>query len=221
MEWEPLWLSFQVAAVATAISAVIGVAIAAALTAYRFPGRDIVDAVITLPLVLPPTVLGYYLLIALGRRSFLGQAWEGLTGSSLTFTVTGLYVATTVGALPLVIRGARAALEGVDRTLPQAARTLGASRLRAFFTVTLPIASPGIFAGMMLAFAKALGDYGTVLMVAGDIPGETRTASMAVMNLWFGRRGGEAAGMVAVLTAIALVVLYSVNKLTRRGHDAA
>jgi molybdate transport system permease protein len=156
----------------------------------------------------------------LGRRSAIGQWWESATGSSIAFTVTGLYVASTIGAMPLVIRGARAALEGVDRTLPAAARTLGANKWRAYFTVTLPLAGPGIFAGMMLAFAKALGDYGAVLMLAGDIEGETRTASMAIMNLWFGRKGSEAAGMVAVLTAIALVTLYSVNKLVRSRQHA-
>lgn len=219
MDWEPLWLSFQVAAVATLIATVLGIAIATALTVYRFPGRDLLDALITLPLVLPPTVLGYYLLVSLGRKSFLGGLWEDMTGSSITFTVTGLYIAATIGAIPLVVRAARAALEGVDETLPRAARTLGANKLRAFFTVTLPLAGPGIFAGMMLAFAKALGDYGAVLMVAGDIPGETQTASMAIMDLWFGRKGSEAAGMVAVLTAIALVTLYGVNKIVRRGRD--
>ena len=110
----------------------------------------------------------------------------------------------------------RTALEGVDPTVPRAARTLGARRPRAFFTVTLPLAAPGIFAGMMLAFAKALGDYGAVLMLAGDIKGETQTASMAIMDLWFGRKGGEAAGMVAVLTAIGLTIRYTVNKISRR-----
>ncbi len=219
MEWEPLWLSFQVAAVATLVATVLGIAIATALTAYRFPGRDILDALITLPLVLPPTVLGYYLLVSLGRKSFLGGLWEDMTGSSITFTVTGLYVASTIGAMPLVVRAARTALEGVDETLPRAARTLGANKFRTFFTVTLPLAGPGIFAGMMLAFAKALGDYGAVLMVAGDIPGETQTASMAIMDLWFGRKGSEAAGMVAVLTAIALATLYGVNKIVRRRRD--
>ena len=220
MEWEPLWLSFQVAAVATVLATILGIGIATALASFEFPGRDLVDALATLPLVLPPTVLGYYLLVALGRRSYLGGLWEDATGSSIAFTVTGLYVASTVGALPLVIRGARTAIEGVDATLPNAARTLGASRLRAFFTVTLPIAAPGIFAGMMLAFAKALGDYGAVLMLAGDIKGETQTASMAIMDLWFGRKGGEAAGMVAVLTAIALATLYTVNKISRRRRNA-
>jgi len=216
MEWEPLWLSLQVAAIATLLATVIGIAVASVLASFKFPGRDFVDAIATLPLVLPPTVLGYYLLVALGRRSFIGGLWENMTGSSIAFTVTGLYVASTAGAIPLVVRGARTAIEGVDPTLPQAARTLGASRLRAFFTVTLPLAGPGIFAGMMLAFAKALGDYGAVLMLAGDIKGETQTASMAIMDLWFGRKGGEAAGMVAVLTAFALFILYTVNKINGR-----
>jgi len=216
MQWEPLWLSFQVAAVATLIAVVAGVAIATALARWTFPGRELVDALVTLPIVLPPTVLGYYLLVSLGRHSPLGQAWEQLTGAPIAFTVTGLYVASTVGALPLVIRGARTALEGVDPTLPAAARTLGASRWRAYLTVTLPLAAPGILAGAMLAFAKALGDYGAVLMLAGDIKGRTQTASMAIMDLWFSRDSAAAAGMVAVLTAIALAALVGVNLLSRR-----
>lgn len=214
MQWGPLWLSFQAATVATAISLVLGVALATALVRWRFPGRELVDALVTLPIVLPPTVLGYYLLVALGRKSYLGQLWESVTGSSIAFTMTGVYVASTVGALPLVVRGARAALEGVDQTLPQAARTLGASRWRAYVTVTLPLAAPGILAGTMLAFAKALGDYGAVLMVAGGLK-DTETASIAIMNLWHGRHADEAAGMVAVLTAIAIATLYAVNKLSR------
>ncbi len=215
MEWSPLLLSFQVAAIATAISAVLGVALAA-LLARRFPGRDLLDVLITAPMVLPPTVLGYYVLVAVGRRSGIGEAFESFTGSPIVFTRTGVVLAATIGALPLVVKSARAAIEGVDATLIAAARTLGARPLRAFFSVTLPLAAPGIIAGCMLGFARALGDFGVTLMVAGNLPGETQTASLAIYDAIQANRATAAAGMIAVLSAFAIGVLYLVNKLTRR-----
>ena len=220
VDWQPLWLSFRVAALATLLSLLIGVVIAALLASYEFRGRELVDAVLTAPLVLPPTVLGYYLLVTLGRRSWLGETIEDVTGSPLVFTVGGAVVAATVGGLPLVIKSARAALEAVDPTLSQAARTLGAGPLRTFFVIRLPLAAPGVIAGAMLGFAKALGDFGATLMVAGDIPGETQTAALYIYDAIQANRGNQAAGMVAVLSAVAVLALYAVNKLTRRhGHE--
>lgn len=218
MEWAPLLLSLQVAVAATLICAVAGVGLGT-LLARRFPGRDIVDVLVTAPMVMPPTVLGYYVLVAIGRRSAIGMAFEALTGSSIVFTKTGAVVAATVGALPLVVKSARAALEGVDPTLVQAARTLGASPTRAFFTVHLPLAAGGIVAGLMLAFARSLGDFGVTLMVAGDIPGETQTAALAIYDAIQASRDAEAAGMIATLTAVAVVTLYGVNKLTGSRHE--
>lgn len=219
MEWYPLKLSFQVATLSTAISLVIGVGTATLLARCRFIGRELLDALVTAPLVLPPTVLGYYVLVALGRRSAVGKLYEDLTGSTIVFTVTGAVVAATIGALPLVVKSARAALDGVDETLVHAARTLGASPMRAFFTVTLPLATPGIVAGLMLAFAKSLGDFGVTLMVAGDIPGETQTASLFIYDAIQANRESDAAGMIAVLSAVAITALYAVNRLTR-GNNA-
>jgi molybdate transport system permease protein len=137
-----------------------------------------------------------------------------LTGSSLVFTRTGAVLAASIGALPLVTKSARAALEGVDRQLLQAARTLGAAPARAFLTVQLPLALGGIVAGVMLAFARSLGDFGVTLMVAGDIPGETQTASLAIYDAIQANRQGDAVGMIAVLSAVAIAVLYSANKLS-------
>lgn len=219
MEWYPLKLSFQVACVSTFLALVLGVALATLLATRRFWGRELLDALVTAPLVLPPTVLGYYVLVALGRRSYIGKLYEELTGSTIVFTVTGAVVAATIGALPLVIKSARAALEGVDKTLPLAARTLGASPLRAYVTVVLPLAAPGIVAGMMLAFAKSLGDFGVTLMVAGDIPGETQTASLFIYDAIQANREAEAGGMIAVLSAVAIAALYTVNRLTARKDD--
>lgn len=218
MEWDPLLLSFKIATISTIAATIVGVALATLLT-KRFPGRDILDVLLTTPMVLPPTVLGYYVLVVLGRRSTIGQAYEDLTGSSIVFTQKGAVIAAAIGALPLIVKAARAALEGVDPTLLRAARTLGASKTRAYFTVALPLAAPGVLAGVMLGFARALGDFGVTLMVAGDIPGETQTASLAIYDAIQGNRQSDAAGMIAVLSAFAIVTLYLVNKLTRKPHE--
>jgi molybdate transport system permease protein len=219
VSWDPLLLSFQVAAVATAVATIVGVALATLLASRRFPGRDLVDVLVTTPMILPPTVLGYYVLVVLGRRSAIGQTFEDLTGSSIVFTRTGAIVAASIGSLPLIVKGARAALQGVDPMLLRAAYTLGAGRLRAYFAVHLPLAAPGILAGVMLGFARALGDFGVTLMVAGDIPGETQTASLAIYDAIQANRQGEAAGLIAVLSGFAIVTLYAVNKLTRNPHE--
>ncbi len=219
-DWQPLTLSFEVALVATLLATTLGVAIGLLLTHGRMIGRDLVDAVTSAPMVMPPTVLGYYVLVALGRNSAIGRAWEALFGSSIVFTRTGAVVAATLGSLPLVIKSARAALEGVDPTLLKAARTLGAGPVRAFFTVHLPLAARGLVAGVMLAFARSLGDFGVTLMVAGDIPGETQTAALAIYDMIQSNEERAAAGMVAVLTSITIVALYVVNKLTAVKRDA-
>ncbi|OJY21100.1 MAG: molybdenum ABC transporter permease subunit [Myxococcales bacterium 68-20] len=220
MELDPLFLSFEIAAAATIIAALVGVAVAAILANFRFPGRDLVDVLFTAPIVMPPTVLGYYVLVLLGRRSFLGHAFESLTGTSIVFTKVGAVVAAVIGALPLVVKSVRTALEETDPTLVQAARTLGATPLRAFFTIQLPLAYRGIAAALMLAFARALGDFGVTLMVAGDIPGQTQTASLAIYDAIQAHRERDAAVMIAVLTGVVIVLLYIVGKLTARERSS-
>jgi molybdate transport system permease protein len=216
LDLEPLALSFRVAAAATVVAGVLGIALAGVLFTLRFPGRDLVDVLVTAPMVLPPTVLGYYLLVALGRDSTLGAAYETLTGSPIVFTKAGAVVAATVGALPFVVNASRAGMESVDDRLVAAARTLGAGRLRAFVTIVLPLARSGIVAGLMLGFARALGDFGTTLMVAGNIPGSTQTGALAIYDAVQAGRDADAARMVVLLTALAVTVLYAANKLTRR-----
>ena len=220
MTWAPLVLSFEVAATATLLAGAAGVVLGGILARLRFPGRDLLDVLITAPMVLPPTVLGYYLLVALGRHSPIGRAFEALTGSSIVFTRTGAVVAATIGALPLVVKSARAAMEEVDPQLVDAARTLGATRLRVFLTIVLPLSASGVLAGLSLGFARALGDFGVTLMVADNIPDLTRTASLAIYDAVQAGRDAEAAGMAAVMTAAAIVVLYGANKLSRRRRDA-
>jgi molybdate transport system permease protein len=220
LELGPLALSLEIATLATLIAAIVGIGLATLLANVSFRGRDLVDVVVTAPIVLPPTVLGYYLLVAVGRRSVIGHAFEAVFGSSIVFTRTGAVLAATVGALPLVVKSGRAALEGVDATLIRAARTLGASPSRAFFTVQVPLAARGIVAALMLAFARSLGDFGITLMVAGDIPGETQTASLAIYDAIQEHRDGAALGMVLALTATAIAILYTVNKLSTGTHHA-
>ena len=216
MELGPLILSFEVAAIATVLAALIGVTVAAILANFRFPGRDVVDVIFTAPIVMPPTVLGYYVLITLGRRSLLGHAFESLTGSSIVFTKAGAVVAAVIGAMPVVVKSVRTALEETDPTLMLAARTLGATPLRAFFTIQLPLAYRGIVAALMLAFARSLGDFGVTLMVAGDIPGETQTAALAIYDAIQAHRERDAMVMIVVLTALVMLLLYVVGKLTAR-----
>lgn len=216
MEWAPLLLSLQVTLIATALAAVIGIGIAALLAYRRFPGRELVDVLITAPMVLPPTVLGYYVLVALGRRSAIGQAYEAMFDTTIVFTKAGAVTAALICALPFVVKSARAGFENVDATLVAAARTLGAGPLRAFFTVQLPLAAGGIVAGLVLGFARALGDFGVTLMVAGNIPGETQTASLAIYDAIQANRDDDALGMIAVMTAVTIAALYIVNKATQR-----
>lgn len=218
MDLRPLFLSFETAVLATILAGVLGVAVAMLLANFRFPGRDVIDVVFTAPLVMPPTVLGYYLLVLLGVHSSLGSAFQAITGTSIVFTKTGVVLAAVVGALPLVVKTARTALEEIDPTLILAARTLGATRLRALVTVQLPLAARGIIAALMLAFARSLGDFGVTLMIAGNIPGKTQTASLAIYDAIQAQRESDALVMVIVLTSIVGVMLYVVNKLTARRH---
>ncbi|MES1173754.1 MAG: molybdate ABC transporter permease subunit [Myxococcales bacterium] len=216
---EPLLLSFEVAALATVFATTLGVALGGLLAMPRLWGREWIDAAVTAPMVLPPTVLGYYLLVLLGRESALGHAFEALTGSSIVFTRTGAVIAATIGALPLISKAARAALESVDVRLVGAARTLGASPLRAFFSISLPLARRGIVSGILLGFARALGDFGVTLMVAGNIPGQTRTASLAIYDAVLAGRDDDATHLALVMTGCAVAVLVGASYLTRHRRD--
>jgi molybdate transport system permease protein len=216
MSFAPLLLSFEVAAIATVIAGVLGIALAGLMARARFVGRDLLEAVLTAPLVLPPTVLGYYLLLLAGRQSALGRAFEAVTGTSLVFTKTAAILAGALAAFPFVVKTARAAMEDVDPRLTAAAATLGAPPLRVFLTVVLPLSRSGALAGLTLGFARALGDFGVTLMIAGNIPGVTQTGALAIYDAVQANRDAEAAGMVAVMTGAAILALYFGTKLTRR-----
>lgn len=212
----PLVLSFEVSLLATALAGALGIGLAGLLWRGRFPGRELVDALVTAPLVLPPTVLGYFLLVVLGRQSAAGRAFEALTGSSLVFTRTGAVVAATIAALPFVVRSARAAFDDVDERLLGAARTLGASPARLFVTIVLPLAKGGVVSGLTLGFARSLGDFGVTLMVAGNLPGLTQTASLAIYDAVQAGRDSEAAGLALVLTLLSMAALLAVGRLVRK-----
>jgi molybdate transport system permease protein len=219
MSWDPLILSFRVALIATLLAGVTGVALAGLTARSRFFGSDLLDALVTVPMVLPPTVLGYYLLMTIGRNSPVGRAYESITGSSLVFTETAAVLAASVAAFPFVVKAARAAFEDVDRRLLGAAATLGASPMRVFMTIVLPLGRNGVLAGLTLGFARALGDFGVTLMVAGNIPGLTQTGALAIYDAVQANREAEAAGMAAVMSALAIAALYLGTKLVRsRAH---
>ena len=216
VNWFPLWLSLRVAAVATLISLGLGLWIAYLLANRRFRGKELLDALVTLPLVLPPTVLGYYLLVVLGRSSPLGHVYEWAFGGPLVFTWQAAVVASTLHAIPLLVKSARAAFETVDRSYEKAARNLGASDWRVFWRVTLPLSRRAVIAATVLAFARALGDFGATLMIAGDIPGRTQTAAIAIYDAVEGGDTIVARVLVLVLSVMAMAIVYAANRLQQR-----
>ena len=209
--WIPLALSLQVAAWSTAINLVLGIAAGLLLARTRFPGRELLDALLTLPMVLPPTVLGYYMLVLIGKHGWLGAWLHEAFGLQLIFTLPGAVIAASIVAFPLVLKSARAAFEGVDPVLEQAARVLGLAPWAVFLRVTLPMAWRGILAGLLLAFARAMGEFGATLMVAGSIPGRTQTLSVAIYEAVQAGQDDVANLLVLVtsLTCVAVLLLAS------------
>ncbi len=211
--WTALALSLKVAGGATLITLVAGVGMGYVLARLRFPGREVLDTVLTLPMVMPPTVLGYYLLVLMGRRSAFGGWLHDTFGMHLIFTWQGAVIAAAIVTFPLVFKPARAAFEGVDSQLEQAARVLGIAELAVFFRVTLPLAWRGILAGVLLAFARALGEFGATLMVAGSIPGKTQTLSVAVYEAVQAGQDDVANMLVLVTSALCITLLLTAGRL--------
>ncbi len=214
IDWFPLWLSLRVALLATAIAAAAGLGIAWLLANRRFRGREALDAAISLPLVLPPTVLGYYLLVLAGRASPVGKLYESVFGQPLVFTWQAAVVAALFHSAPLLIKSARAAFESVDHTLERAARNLGASEWRVFLRVTLPLAQRSILAATALAFARSLGDFGVTIMIAGNIPGRTQTMAVAIYDAVEAGNGALARTLVVIMSATALAILWLANRIS-------
>jgi len=211
-----IWLSIKVSIVATTLNAVIGIPLAYLLARRRFWGRGAVDVLVTLPLVLPPTVTGYYLIVLLGRRGVLGAPLYEATGWSVAFTWYAAVFAATVMALPLLVRTARAAIGSVDQNLERAAFTLGRPEWRTALEVTLPLARNGILAGLVLAFARALGEFGATIMLAGNIPGKTQTLPLSIYTAVQTGEAGQAMALVAVLTLLSCAVVVASARLGAR-----
>ncbi|MBD8634585.1 molybdate ABC transporter permease subunit [Stenotrophomonas sp. CFBP 13725] len=213
LDWSALGLSLKVAGWATAINLFLGVGLGWLLARRRFFGRELLDTVLTLPMVLPPTVLGYYLLVLIGRNGPLGGWLQSSFGINLVFTWQAAVIAAAVAALPLVFKPARAAFEGVDGQLEQAARTLGASEAAVFFRITLPLAWRGILAGLLLAFARAMGEFGATIMIAGSIPGRTQTLSISIYEAVQAGQDGRANALVLLTSVVCIVVLLLAARL--------
>ena len=214
----PFWLSIRVAAAATALIVTFGLPVALVLARARFPGKSLVAGILVLPLVLPPTVLGYYLLQILGRRSPVGHWLEQTLGVTLVFHWSGAVVAAAVAAFPLFLLPARGAVEAVDPGLEDVARLLGRSELSVFLAVTLPLAWRGLAAGIVLAFARALGDFGATLMVAGNIPGLTQTAALAIYDAVQINDASRAGWLTLWISSVSILALLVVQRtLPSRG----
>ena len=214
-ELMPLYLSLRLAVTATLFGLLIGLPIAWFLGNTQWKGRELIDSLISIPMVLPPTVLGYYLLVILGRNSWIGNLTEKL-GTPLVFTTRGAIIAATVVSIPYFIKTARSAIEGIPENLLDAARVLGRTELNIFFSVVIPNAWKGIAAGLVLMFARALGDFGTTLMVSGGIPGETLTMPIAIYNAMLAGDQATANRLALIMAGTALLVLVLINVLNRQ-----
>ncbi len=214
MDLFPLWLSLQVSIVATAITLVLGVPVAWAFGRRRFPGRDLLAALVITPLVLPPTVLGYYLLVLVGTRGPIGRVLDAV-GIELAFTWRGAVLAACVASIPLLIRAAQAGFEAVDPRLEAAARTLGRSEWSVFWSVTLPLAWRAVMAGAVLAFCRAFGDFGITLMVAGSIPGRTQTLPLAIYDHVQANQMPEANTLALLAAGLVVVLLLGLGRFVR------
>ena len=208
----PFWLSLRVAAMATLLIIAVGLPAALILARVRFPGRSIVAGFLVLPLVLPPTVLGYYLLQILGRRAWLGHWLEQTWGITFVFHWSGAVLASAVAAFPLFLLPARGAFEAIDPALEDVARLLGRTELSVFFAVTLPLAWRGLAAGVVLAFARSLGDFGATLMVAGNIPGLTQTAALAIYDAVQVNDAALAGRLTLLISLVAIAALVVVQR---------
>lgn len=212
--WSALFLSLKVAGWAIFINLILGISVGYLLARKRFVGRELLDTILTLPMVMPPTVLGYYLLVLLGRNGWIGEWLKNSFDINLIFTWQGAVIASVVVTFPLVFKPARAAFESIDQQYEQSARVLGISELAIFFRVTLPLAWRGILAGVLLAFARALGEFGATLMVAGSIPGKTQTLSVAIYEAVQAGQDAVANTLVIITSIVCIIVLLLAKRLT-------
>lgn len=216
MDWSPLWLTMQLAGVTVIVLLLVGTPVAWWLACTRSRFRTLVEAIVALPIVLPPTVLGFYLLVALGPHGLIGGPWKDLTGSALSFTFTGLVIASTFYSLPFVVQPLHGAFEAVGKKPLEVAWSLGASKLDAFFTVASPMAVRGYLSAVVLGFAHTLGEFGVVLMVGGNIPGVTKVLSIAIYDHVEVLEYTQAHFLSAVLLIFSFLILAIVYTVNRR-----
>lgn len=216
MNWQAFWLTVQLAVVVSLFLVAIGIPIAYWLTYSRWRWKFLMEAVVALPIVLPPTVLGFYVLMALGSRSPLGRWWESLTGHTLAFTFEGLVIGSVIYSLPFAVQPFAAAFSGVDSKLLRASASLGQSPVQTFRRVVLPLSKAGLVTGFALSFAHTLGEFGVVLMVGGNIPGVTRTISIDIYDRVQAAEYSVANTTALVLLMVSFVVLSTVYGLNRR-----
>lgn len=214
MDLFPLWLSLGVSLTATVLTLLLGIPMAWVLARKQFPGRNVLEAFVVLPLVLPPTVLGYYLLILVGRRGPVGAALAAL-GTEIAFTWRAAVLAAVVGSIALLIKAAQAGFESVDRQLEQAARTLGRSEWGVFWSVTLPLAWRAVLAGTILAFCRAMGEFGITLMLAGSIPGRTQTLPLAIYDRVQANQMGEANALALIAVGVVALLVFGLSRFAR------
>lgn len=216
--WTPLLLTLKVASLATLAAFVTGVAAAFFVARRPIWGKEWIDAILTLPMVLPPTVLGYYLILLIGRNGAIGKWLDAHFDFSLMFTWQGAVIAAAVVSFPLIFKSARAAYEGVDTNLEDAARTLGLTELAIFFRITFPLAWRGILAGTLLGFARAMGEFGATLIVAGNLPGKTQTLALAIYDAVQAGEDDLANALVVITSAACIVILVVSSRMLRVRH---
>jgi molybdate transport system permease protein len=216
VDWQAFWLTIQLAVLVAAVLVMLGMPVAYWITFSRWRWKFLAEAIVALPIVLPPTVLGFYVLVALGTRSPLGRWWQALTGHTLAFTFEGLVIGSIIYSLPFAVQPFAASFSAVDPKLLAASATLGASRWRTFFRIVVPLSVPGIVTGIGLSFAHTMGEFGVVLMVGGDIPGVTRTVSIDIYDKVQQLNYVSANQTALVLVLIAMAILSTVYALNRR-----
>lgn len=210
MDFSPLWISLKTAFLATIITSIIGIFISYKMANYKGRGRGLIDGVFTLPLILPPTVIGFFLLLICGKNGFVGKIFMSFN-KNIIFSWSATVIAATVVAFPMMYRTCRSAFEQIDKNMISAARTLGLSETKIFFKIAIPLAWPGIIGGLVLSFARALGEFGATLMIAGNIPGKTQTMPVAIFFAVEGGDMNKAMLLVLIIVAISFIMIFLLN----------
>ena len=210
MDFSPLWISLKTAFLATIITSIIGIFISYKMANYKGRGRGLIDGDFTLPLILPPTVIGFFLLLICGKNGFVGKIFMSFN-KNIIFSWSATVIAATVVAFPMMYRTCRSAFEQIDKNMISAARTLGLSETKIFFKIAIPLAWPGIIGGLVLSFARALGEFGATLMIAGNIPGKTQTMPVAIFFAVEGGDMNKAMLWVLIIVAISFIMIFLLN----------